>query len=180
MHPCGDPNKQALPTFFLLKNADNEQEIKDWPVECLTQYEKPVEQQIGPEEAPLENMTQLRTKSSMQEPEDSSQVNEAEDNQDLTYDSHNDPAASEDLTAEQARKRRGKQPMEEDEDEDTLSLPRSKQKRVDNTQRRDIPDEYLTLLCDAVAEVIEKTLSKLVTRQSNLTAAITTQVNQLV
>ena len=122
LQPCGDPRKQALPTFFILENADIEREIQDWLVEWLTQYETPLERQIEPQEGSLENPTQLCTNSIMQEPVHSSQEHEAKNTQDQPKGSHNDPTASGDLSEEQARKRRGKHPMDEYEDEDSLSL----------------------------------------------------------
>ena len=36
LHPCGEPNKKSFPTYFLLENANIEQEIKYWPAEWLT------------------------------------------------------------------------------------------------------------------------------------------------
>ena len=69
--------------------------------------------------------------------------------------------------------------MQEEEDEDTLIFPHRKKQKVNRTHARDILDEDLTLLRDAVAEVTEKTLGKLVMMQTNWTAVITTKVNQL-
>ena len=45
------------------------------------------------------------------------------DEHDLPNDNLDDPAISEELSVEQAWKKRGKQPMQEEEDEDTLSFP---------------------------------------------------------
>ena len=69
--------------------------------------------------------------------------------------------------------------MQEEEDEDTLRFPYSKRQRVNRPHVRDIPDIELTLLRDTVAEVTEKTLGKLTTKQTNWTTTITTKVNQL-
>ena len=102
-----------------------------------------------------------------------------EEKSDLPNANLDDPAMSEELSAEQARKKRGKQPMKEEEDEDTLSFPYSKRQKVNRPHVRDTPDTDLTLLCDTIAKVTEKTLGNLVTRKTNWTAAITTKVNQL-
>ena len=54
--------------------------------------------------------------------------------------------------------------MDEYEDEDSLSLPDKKRKRIDRAHRRDIPEEYLTLLHDVVTKGTNKTLGNLVSR----------------
>ena len=66
----------------------------------------------------------------MQEPQDGSREDEVEDEHDLPNANLDDPAISEELSIELARKKRGKQPMQEEEDEDTLSFPYSKRKEV--------------------------------------------------
>ena len=55
LQPRGDPKKQALPTFVILKDADNEREIKYWPEEWLSHQEKVPPRQRVPQENPLEN-----------------------------------------------------------------------------------------------------------------------------
>ena len=37
LHPGNSPNKQALLTFFILRDADIEREIKEWPKEWIGQ-----------------------------------------------------------------------------------------------------------------------------------------------
>ena len=69
--------------------------------------------------------------------------------------------------------------MQEEEDEDTLSFPYSKRKKINRPYVRDIPDADLTLLHDIVAEFTEKNLGQLTTRQTNWIGAITIKVNQL-
>ena len=66
-----------------------------------------------------------------------------------------------------------------EEDEETLSIPHRKKKKANRPHVKGIEEEYLTLLSEAVAKVAEKTLGKIVSRQTNWKASITMKVNQL-
>ena len=129
--------------------------------------------------SPLENPNQHGANTSMQEPQDGSQEDEVGDEHDLPNDNLDDPAISEELSTKQAQKKMGKKPMQEEENEDTLSFPYSKRQKVNQTYVRNIPDTDLNLVRDTITKFIEKTLGHLVTRKTNWTAAITTKVNQL-
>ena len=78
LHPRNDPKKQALSTLFILRDANIEREIKDWPKEWFSQHKEGPATQQASQGGPQENPPQDHTDTGTQEHQDDSQEEEEE------------------------------------------------------------------------------------------------------